>query len=48
MLILKIVLHYADFVKDFVLLWQIWKSMMGSSTRMLLEDISEFPVIVFL
>jgi hypothetical protein len=46
--IVKIILHYADSVKDIVLLRQIWKHMLGNSARTFLEDISEFPVIVFL
>jgi hypothetical protein len=47
-LIIQIVLHYADFVKDAILLRQIYKLMLGNSARTFLEDISEFPVIVFL
>jgi hypothetical protein len=46
--IFKIVLHYADIVKDIVLLVQIWKHMMGNSARTFLDGISEFPVVVFL
>jgi hypothetical protein len=48
MLIVKIVLHYADFVKDIILLTLIWKHTLGGSTRTFLEDILEFPVVVFL
>jgi uncharacterized membrane protein YecN with MAPEG domain len=46
--IVKIILHYADCVKDIILLRQIWKHMMGNSAKTFLEDITEFPVIVFL
>jgi hypothetical protein len=46
--IVKIVLHYADIVKDIVLLWEIWKHMMGYSARTFLEHIYEFPGVVFL
>jgi hypothetical protein len=45
--IVRIVLHYADFVKDIVLLRKIWTNMLANSTRTFLEDISEFPAAVF-
>jgi hypothetical protein len=48
MCIVKIVLHYSDVVKDIILLSLIYKHMLGNSARIFLEDISKFPVQVFL
>jgi hypothetical protein len=43
----RILFHYADFVKDILLLIQIWKFMFGNSTNTLLRSMSEFPSVVF-
>jgi hypothetical protein len=45
---IRIVLHYADLIKDVVLIRQIWKHIIGSSIRTFLDFISEFPEVVFM
>jgi hypothetical protein len=43
----KVMLHYADLIKDFFLVWQIWVMIFGSNRLALFDSNVDFPVTVF-
>jgi hypothetical protein len=43
----EVLFYYTHFVKEIALVIQIWTSMLGSSARTLLDNISSFPAVVF-
>jgi hypothetical protein len=43
----RVLLHYADFVKDIILLIQIWQLMLGNNVNLILLDALFFPSVIF-
>jgi hypothetical protein len=43
----KIMLHYFDLLKDFILLGKIWIIILGSNSSILFQSNTTFPVIIF-